>query len=50
MRIRNGLGVLICCCAGIAACTAAPTGLPGPRRPGQPGGPGHTAKPSPSHS
>jgi len=23
MRIRNGLGVLICCCAGLAACTAA---------------------------
>ena len=26
MRIRNGLGVLICCCAGLAACTAAPKG------------------------
>ena len=24
MRIRTGLGVLICCCAGLAACTAAP--------------------------
>jgi len=23
MRIRTGLGVLICCCAGLAACTAA---------------------------
>jgi hypothetical protein len=28
MRIRNGLGVLICCCASLAACTAAaPKGL-----------------------
>ena len=27
MRIRTGLGVLICCCAGLAACTAAPQGL-----------------------
>jgi hypothetical protein len=27
MRIRTGLGVLICCCAGLAACTAAPKGL-----------------------
>ena len=26
MRIRNGLGLLICCCAGLAACTAAPKG------------------------
>jgi len=26
MRIRNGLGVLICCCAGLGACTAAPKG------------------------
>ena len=24
MRIRTGLGALICCCAGLAACTAAP--------------------------
>jgi len=23
MRLRHGLGVLICCCAGLAACTAA---------------------------
>ncbi|HYA50237.1 MAG TPA: hypothetical protein VEG33_03615 [Streptosporangiaceae bacterium] len=26
MRIRNGLGALICCCAGLAACTAASRG------------------------
>jgi hypothetical protein len=28
MRIRTSLGVLICCCAGLAACTAAPSGGP----------------------
>jgi hypothetical protein len=51
MRIRTGLGILICCCAGLAASllrTASATpGLPhGPK----PSGPGHAGGPSPARS